>query len=1239
MRRLLAAFLAVLLGSALSVTTATVTLAQDADIAHDGDNDSDVDQGGDSTAGNSIAGGQSTSVRSGGKTTIRATNNAEGSRAEVGDATVNNDVDRSSTGDSAPGGDIIHDGENDSEIDQSGDASVGDGLAGGQTIGVVAEDADIQASNTSEDARVDGGDATVNNSVGDALSGDSVALAGLSDIVDESVDGSEVVVDPEDLVVLGPIAFAGDALSTTTTVGGTIDHDGDDELDIEQDVSATAGDAVAGGQTIGAVVSDDLLIDASNDSEDSRANGGDATGENSIGTARAGDDASVIGGDATALSNANADLTVTDAGTVVALGGLAVGGSAIATTLAAGGTIDRDGDDELDLDQDIDVDTGDAVAGGQTVGGSAGGDADVTLSNRSVDDRARSGDADGTNTIGEAIAGDDASATAGTALAEANASAVTTVTDSGTVIAIGGSAVGGVADANATALGGRIDREGDDDLEIDQDINTDTGNALAGGQTVGLTAGGDLVLDATNDAEGARSRSGDATGENAIGSASAGDDTSAAAAAIALATADTSVVVEADLFGIALGGSVVVDDLGANGGDPEALAVAMGGTISRAGDDEIDADQDVSADTGDALAGGQTVGATAGGDAVIDLDNTSDGSRSRSGDATGENTAGELSAGDSTDADGSALADASAAANGLASGLVIGLGVGGSATGGGASATVAPLGGTAARDGDAEIELDQDVSSDTGDATSGAQVLGLDVDGDADVDADNRSTDDRSRSGDAEGTNSAPALLAGESASASGVADAVSTASATGEGFSLVIGIGGGGGNILTDGGATGGDVRSIVAGAGGVVDHVGDDEIDSDQDVSSDSGDAVSGGQVIGGTVRGTATVDARNTAEDARSRTGDAEGDNSIGTAAAGDRATFDGVALADVSADASAEAGALLIALAGGGEAVGGTALLVPTGVGGTILHDGDAEVDLGQDVSADTGDAVSGSQMSALSVGDGDLRFTNRSEDGRSSSGDADASNTIGSAAAGEDVGAASDMTGIATADASAEASALLIAVAIGGEATGGSVLPAGVAGGGAITHTGDDDVEIDQDADASTGDATSGGQILGASATGDLELAAHNTSEDDRSSTGNADADNSVGAVSVGDRSISEVALTADVDAVADATALAFLIGIAIPGIAVPGTALPILPGAAAPGTIVHIGDNELDVDQDADAEAGDATSGGQVVSADAAGDVELALTNDASGSTSSSGSANDTNALPSIVIGDLVLLV
>ena len=337
---------------------------------HEGDNDGETDQEGDGNSGDAVV-GQVAGVVSSGDTSIDATNLSEDSSAESGDVEGSNEINAvvanvvveeecpqpTSEPPITPGAAdcpeaedidseaarIVHEGDNELEADQSLSLNSGDTVAG-QVIGAVTAaggSADIVAANTSRDVEAESGDAEGENDI-NALAANFVQASGLCC----PVPGLPGVADIE---------------SATATVV----HEGDNEIDSDQDLDIGTGDSV-GGQVIGVVSSGDASVDATNLSEDVETSTGDAEGENEF-NGVAGD--IVIGGELTELADID----------------------------SATATLVQEGDNDVENNQDFDVVTGDSVAG-QIIGVVAAGTVDVVGANTSVDSETETGESEGNNT-------------------------------------------------------------------------------------------------------------------------------------------------------------------------------------------------------------------------------------------------------------------------------------------------------------------------------------------------------------------------------------------------------------------------------------------------------------------------------------------------------------------------------------------------------------------------------------------------------------------------------------------------------------------------------------------------------------------------------------------------------------------------------------------------------------------------------------------------------------------------
>jgi hypothetical protein len=328
---------------------------EDATNVQEGDNDTETDQAGNASSGDAVA-GSVVGVVSSGDASVDATNRSEDVEVQTGDATGNNSA-SSFTGltagsDTFVASDILNfgatnvqEGDNETELTQSADASTGDGV-GGQVIGVVTAaggSADVVAANTSEDAEIETGESDASN--------DAAAFTGLNDSGIVFTDAGF-----EDGLFAADIANA-----SATNV-----QEGDNDFSADQDANASSGDGV-GGQVLGVVSAGDASVDATNRSEDVDIETGETFANNSA------------------------------AGFVGLTAGSATGVTA-ADIFNAGATNVQEGDNEKDVTQSADAASGDAV-GGQVAGvvTSAGGSADLVLANTSEDADAETGESDFVN--------------------------------------------------------------------------------------------------------------------------------------------------------------------------------------------------------------------------------------------------------------------------------------------------------------------------------------------------------------------------------------------------------------------------------------------------------------------------------------------------------------------------------------------------------------------------------------------------------------------------------------------------------------------------------------------------------------------------------------------------------------------------------------------------------------------------------------------------------------------------
>lgn len=326
----------------------------------EGDNSVEIEQESNVSTGDAVAGQVIGGVVEDGDLTINATNVSEDVSVETGDATGTNTV-AAFVGLVASGGDTtiadienvdatnILEGDNDASIDQSVNASSGDGV-GGQVLGAVVNggSTDITAANRSEDVDIETGEVDAANEL--------AAFVGLN-----ASDGGLTVglgVDPD--------AATGTAGAADVTNGNGVNvQEGDNDFDANQSATSVSGDGVAG-QVLGVVSAGDTTIDASNVSTDVDVSTGEATTDNRA--------AAFVGLAAASSTAVGADIDNVDANNI------------------------QEGDNSASLTQASEVVTGDAVAG-QVAGvvTSAGGSTDVVLDNVSEDADLESGDGDMVN--------------------------------------------------------------------------------------------------------------------------------------------------------------------------------------------------------------------------------------------------------------------------------------------------------------------------------------------------------------------------------------------------------------------------------------------------------------------------------------------------------------------------------------------------------------------------------------------------------------------------------------------------------------------------------------------------------------------------------------------------------------------------------------------------------------------------------------------------------------------------
>ena len=340
----------------------------------------------------------------------------------------------------------VHEGDNDGETDQDGNADSGDAVVGQVAGAVSSGDTSIDATNLSEDSSAESGDVEGSNEIN----------AVVANVVSESGCPEPATAPPTPGAVDCPDSEASDIDSEAARIV----HEGDNELDAEQDLSLNSGDAV-GGQVIGAVTAAGGSADivAANTSRDVEAETGDAEGEN----------------DVNALA---ANLVVVDV-ECCPIPGL----PGVADIDSATSTVVHEGDNEIDSSQDLDIATGDAV-GGQVIGVVSSGDASVDATNLSEDVETTSGDAEGENDFA-GVAGD-----------------------------IFISEVAGLpALADIDSASSTLVQEGDNEVDNSQEFDVVTGDTVAG-QIIGVVAAGTVDVVSANTSVDSETESGESEGNN-----------------------------------------------------------------------------------------------------------------------------------------------------------------------------------------------------------------------------------------------------------------------------------------------------------------------------------------------------------------------------------------------------------------------------------------------------------------------------------------------------------------------------------------------------------------------------------------------------------------------------------------------------------------------------------------------------------------------------------------------------
>jgi hypothetical protein len=347
-------------------------------------------------------------------------------------------------------------------------------------------------------------------------------------------------------------------------------ENGDNETDIDIEENNQGGDASAGSQIIGgAGVSGNVDITANNDSEFSTAQGGDATSktvvEGQSGTTVVNEGSTVnVTSDATSESRVtqtarprvrgDIDQVALPPDSIPATGesvfsstvtasldagvsqDASVDSSPEATSIAAGAvvlpTIVHEGRNKVSLKVSGSAVSGDAVAGGQVISVVAvTGETRIVATNRSTFATARSGDAAGKVglvassgpqiDVGESQLSVSSGAHDSVTVAQLAAPESTFESDGANVnvsssspvtqFASVQSAPTAVATAGEQTVSGTLIHEGDNEVDLESDVDLVAGDAVAGSQVIALAGvQGNVVIEANNSSRFARATGGDA---------------------------------------------------------------------------------------------------------------------------------------------------------------------------------------------------------------------------------------------------------------------------------------------------------------------------------------------------------------------------------------------------------------------------------------------------------------------------------------------------------------------------------------------------------------------------------------------------------------------------------------------------------------------------------------------------------------------------------------------------------
>jgi hypothetical protein len=544
-----------------------------------------------------------------GETTVQGSQNSFGSLAATG-GTVGVNQSNFNGGPAANGvvtGSAQQLGSNRGTVSQSAEAKSGDPVAGGQVTGAVADNVTVQNQNTAIGSiAVSGGAVALNVNQGTVgPSATAVGPAQVSQVGNNSAD-----------IAQSTVVETGDAVAGSQVTGIV----GRGEHTIQNSNTSLLGIAVSGapiGISVNLANAGPLALSAligqagqvgDNDatlSQSSSVKSGDALGGSQV--------SGIVGGSAT-VQNQNSSV-----GGLFGLPNVALTSPVIAVNISAGGAggiatgliaaqASQTGDNTVDAVQQLEAETGDAVAGSQVTGavGDQGGFLVVQNQQASLGDIAISGDV---------------------------------------AVAINVSIIGGGPRAFAGGFA-NVSQNGSNDVAASQVTEVGSGDALAGSQVTGAVGHSDVTVQNSNIGIAGIALSGGvgtalpvvnvsvvASGPTALalGFASAsqfGDNSAAVSKRLVAESGDavaggqvTGVVASGStvtiansntgLGNIALSGAVAVINVDAVFVGPVAAALVAAQT-SQTGDNTAAISTEVTAASGDAVAGSQVTGVVAG---------------------------------------------------------------------------------------------------------------------------------------------------------------------------------------------------------------------------------------------------------------------------------------------------------------------------------------------------------------------------------------------------------------------------------------------------------------------------------------------------------------------------------------------------------------------------------------------------------------------------------------------------